>query len=72
MLDQALRKARIEEYHIRASAAVDRVGEDEPAEEVLARYAGRISRVGVDLTLKVPRSSSCGPSAVSTCTTPAV
>ncbi|WP_255152289.1 OsmC family protein [Halorarius halobius] len=54
VLDQALRKARIEEYNIRASAVVDRVGEDEPAEEMLAHHAGRISHVSVDLTLEVP------------------
>lgn len=54
VLDQALRKARIEDYHIRASAEVDRVGEDQPAEEMLAHHAGRVSHISVDLTLEVP------------------
>lgn len=54
ILDQALRKARIEDYHIQASAEVDRVGEDQPAEEMLAHHAGRISHISVDLTLEVP------------------
>lgn len=64
VLDQALRKARIEDYHISAEAEVDRVGEDEPAEEMLAHHAGRVSHVSVDLTLSVPaefegRASRC-------------
>jgi len=55
VLDQALRKARTEDYHIEASAEVDRVGEDQPADEMLAHYAGRISHVTVDLTLESPK-----------------
>lgn len=54
VLDQALRKARIEEYEIEAIAEVDTVGEDEPAEEMLAHHAGRVSHVSVDLSLTVP------------------
>lgn len=54
ILDQAMKKARIEEYHITAEAEVDRVGEDEPADEMLAHHAGRISHITIDLTLEVP------------------
>lgn len=54
VLDQALKKARIEDYHLEAAAEVDRVGEDEPAEEMLAHHAGRVSHIEVDLTLEVP------------------
>lgn len=54
ILDQAMKKARIEDYHITATAEVDRVGEDQPADEMLAHHAGRISHITVDLTLEVP------------------
>lgn len=54
VLDQALKKARIEDYHIHAEAEVDRVGEDQPADEMLAHHAGRVSHIAVDLTLEVP------------------
>lgn len=64
VLDQALRKARIEDYQITVEAEVDRVGEDEPADEMLAHHAGRISHIDVELTLSVPeefegRASRC-------------
>ena len=54
VLYQALEKARIEDFSIEASAEVDRVGEEIPAEEMLAHHAGRISHVDIDLTLSVP------------------
>jgi uncharacterized OsmC-like protein len=54
VLDQALRKARIKDFEIEATATVDRVGEDQPAEEMLAHHAGRISHIAVDLSLSVP------------------
>lgn len=54
VLDQALRKARVEDYGIEVDAVVDRVGEDQPADEMLTHHAGRISHVQVDLTLEVP------------------
>jgi uncharacterized OsmC-like protein len=54
VLDQALTKARIEDYHIEAAAEVDKVGEDQPADEMLAHHAGRISHITIDLTLEVP------------------
>lgn len=53
ILDQALKKARIDNYHITVKAEVDRVGEDEPADEMLAHHAGRISHIDVKLTLQV-------------------
>lgn len=58
VLDQALRKARIEDYEIEAEAQVDRVGDDEPADEMLAHHAGRISHIDVDLTLHVPEQDA--------------
>lgn len=54
VLFQALEKARVEDFEIEASAEVTEVGEDQPAEEMLAHHAGRISHIDVDLTLKVP------------------
>lgn len=54
VLDQALKKARIEGYSIEATGEVDEVGEDAPAEEMLAHHAGRVSHIAVDLTLEVP------------------
>jgi uncharacterized OsmC-like protein len=54
VLDQALKKAHIEDYEIHAEAEVDRVGEDEPADEMLAHHAGRVSHINIDLLLEVP------------------
>jgi uncharacterized OsmC-like protein len=54
VLYQALEKARVEDFEIEARAEVTEVGEDQPADEMLAHHAGRISHIDVDVSLTVP------------------
>lgn len=54
VLDQALQKARIEDYEIEGWAEVDGVGADEAAEEMLAHHGSRVEHITVEISLTVP------------------
>lgn len=54
VLDQALRKARVEEYRIDATAEIDDLGWGEAPEGMPGNTAALIDHIRIDLTLDVP------------------
>lgn len=54
VLDQALKKARVEDYHIEVVAMIATVGKDDVPEEMPSNTMNRIQHVDIDVTLTVP------------------
>lgn len=56
VLDQCLKKSRVEEYRIECDATIADVGEGEIPEEMPGNTANRIGHVDVEVTLTVPEA----------------
>jgi organic hydroperoxide reductase OsmC/OhrA len=52
VLDQALRRARVEEYEIEAAAEIDRLGMDEPPEGMPSNTGQVIEHLDVELSVE--------------------
>lgn len=54
VLDQALKKARVADYHIEVEATIDAVGTDDVPEEMPSNTVNRIQHIAIDVTLTIP------------------
>lgn len=54
VLDQCLKKSRVDEYRIEAEATIERAGEEEIPDEMPGNTANRITDFEIDVTLQVP------------------
>lgn len=56
VLDQCLKKSRVEDYHVTCDATITEVGEGQIPEEMPGNTANRIHHVDVEITLTVPEA----------------
>lgn len=56
VLDQCLKKSRVDDYRIECEATIEDVGEGEIPEEMPGNTANRIHHVDIEITLTVPEA----------------
>lgn len=56
VLDQCLKKSRVDDYEIEATATITTAGEEEIPDEMPENTANRISEMDIDITLTVPEN----------------